>query len=107
MLEPLRRAPNCSESLAYRGRGPAAHSEQSGRLDRPSRLQNRWGDIWAQESLLITVRWQVPGSMDNDDTLSIRLVGPDNRIYAQEDSFLHHGGLLTSAWQVGQLVTYL
>jgi mannosyltransferase len=63
------------------------------------------GDVGAGEPLLITLRWQALAAMDKDYTFFVHLVGPDDRIWAQEDRLLEHGGLLTSAWQVGQVVT--
>jgi hypothetical protein len=31
-------------------------------------------------------------------------LGPDNRIWAQQDMLLEEGGLTTSAWEMGQVV---
>lgn len=63
------------------------------------------GDVRGKEPLLITLRWQVLAAMDRDYTLFIHLVGSDGRIWGQEDTLLGDGGLLTSAWGVGQVVT--
>lgn len=63
------------------------------------------GDVGADETVSITLRWQTLAPMDKDYTVFIHLVGPDGRIWAHEDRLLEHGGLPTSTWQVGQIVT--
>jgi hypothetical protein len=63
------------------------------------------GDVVSDQTVSITLRWQALAPMDKDYTVFIHLVHPDGRIWAQEDSLLEHGGLPTSTWQVGQVVT--
>ena len=61
-------------------------------------------DVKTGEPLTVTLRWQAVGAMDKDYTVFIHLVGRDGHIWAQDDRLLEHGGVLTSAWRVGQLV---
>jgi 4-amino-4-deoxy-L-arabinose transferase-like glycosyltransferase/tetratricopeptide (TPR) repeat protein len=62
-------------------------------------------NIEAEQSVSVTLWWQSLRPMVNDYTLFIHLVGPDGHIRAQDDRLLEREGLLTSAWEVGQLVT--
>jgi tetratricopeptide (TPR) repeat protein len=61
-------------------------------------------DVQAGEPVLITLWWQALRAIDRDYTLFMHLVGPDGRIWAQEDALLGYAGLRTSAWTVGRLV---
>jgi hypothetical protein len=56
------------------------------------------------EHITVSFWWRALRAIDRDYTLFIHLVGPDGRIWAQEDDLLEHAGLLTSAWPVRRLI---
>jgi len=58
----------------------------------------------AGDALDINLCWETSSQPTADYTAFIHLVGPDGRIWAQQDTLVEHAGLLTSAWDVGQLV---
>ena len=60
--------------------------------------------VRAGERLQISLWWQALDYISSDYSVFIHMVAPDGRIWAQDDSLLEHGGVLTSAWEVGQLV---
>jgi 4-amino-4-deoxy-L-arabinose transferase-like glycosyltransferase len=53
----------------------------------------------------LTLYWRGLRSMSRNYTVSVQLLGPETRIFAQKDSWPLDGALPTSAWTPGELVT--
>ena len=60
--------------------------------------------VEAGTSLQVTLWWRAPHLMDRDYTLFIHMIGPDGRIWAQQDRLLQHGDYPTSMWLPGETV---
>jgi hypothetical protein len=60
--------------------------------------------IAAGETLQLTLWWQALGDMRKDYTAFVHLVGPDGRIWSQQDVLLQAGEGPTSSWEVGDVV---
>ena len=60
--------------------------------------------VRAGGTLDLTLWWQGLAEMDRDYTAFIHVVGPDDRIWAQQDILLKDGAHPTSTWQLGQTV---
>jgi uncharacterized membrane protein len=56
------------------------------------------------QRITVSFWWKALRAMDRDYTLFIHLVGPDGRIWAQEDALLEYADLGTSAWPVRRLI---
>lgn len=50
----------------------------------------------------IVLWWQALNHMNRDYTVFLHLVGPDGRIWAQQDTLLESDGRTTSTWQPGE-----
>jgi hypothetical protein len=66
------------------------------------RLDRRQGQ--PEESLTLTLYWRGLRQMQNNYTISAQVLGPENRIYAQQDSWPLDGSFPTTAWIPGELV---
>jgi mannosyltransferase len=60
--------------------------------------------VQSGDSLRVTLWWQALAEMDKDYSLFIHLVGPGDRIWAQQDSLLQYEGRPTSTWLPGEKV---
>ena len=61
------------------------------------------GSVGAGGTVDITLWWQALAEMDRDYTVFIHVLGPDDRIWAQQDKLLQHGGRPTSIWEEGEI----
>ncbi len=66
------------------------------------RLDKRQGK--PEESLTLTIYWRGLSEMSNNYTISAQVLGEENRIYAQKDSWPLDGSFPTTAWIPGELV---
>jgi 4-amino-4-deoxy-L-arabinose transferase-like glycosyltransferase len=55
------------------------------------------------QTIYLRLWWGASTEVDKDYTVFIHLVGPDNRIWAQEDRLLRSAGHPSSKWQVGDI----
>jgi hypothetical protein len=58
----------------------------------------------AGESVGMTLWWQALVKMDRDYTAFLHVLGPEGRVWAQQDKLLQRDSRATSAWRVGEIV---
>lgn len=63
------------------------------------------GNIQPGEWLRFTLAWQSQQPLDTDLTVFTQLLGPDGRVWGQQDNQPRGGWYGTSLWQPGQVVT--
>ena len=56
-------------------------------------------------SLRLTIWWQALAEIDKDYTIFVHVLGPDDRVWAQEDTIASSNHRPTSAWEVGEIVS--
>jgi 4-amino-4-deoxy-L-arabinose transferase-like glycosyltransferase len=65
-------------------------------------LTNR--TVQAGDSFGLDLFWRAIQQMSTNYTVSVQLLGPENRIFAQKDSWPLDGSFPTTAWEPGELV---
>jgi hypothetical protein len=61
-------------------------------------------EVVAGESLTFRLYWQANGPIRDDYTVFTHLVGPDERLYGQQDSMPQGGGRPTHTWSAGDTI---
>jgi len=56
------------------------------------------------ETIHLTLYWQALAKMEEDYTVFTHVLGEENRIWAQEDSWPKNGEAPTSTWELGQTI---
>jgi hypothetical protein len=61
-------------------------------------------EVVTGESLTFRLYWQADGPIQDDYTVFTHLVGPDGRMYGQQDSMPQGGGRPTHTWSAGERI---
>jgi hypothetical protein len=61
-------------------------------------------DVAAGESLTLRLYWQADGPIQDSYTVFTHLIGPDGRMYGQQDSLPQGGGRPTGTWSAGETI---